>query len=484
MAPYFIGIDIGTQGARVVLTDANGGVISSTEQVFSLNEKSREEQSPKEWWDACYQSLCALLATESAREIKNQIKAIAVTSTSGTVIPIDKNNEPLYNAIMYSDQRSSTQAKVCTNAAIKYHNHGYTAFSMSSGLAKMVWFAETYPELAAGIAKWIHAADYITGKLSDVWAITDCTNAFKSGYDVSGFNWPDYIYTKLPIKKEWLPAVVASGTVIGNITVNLANTFGLPQDVNVTAGITDGCASQIASGAINPGDWNTTIGTTMVIKGVTKNEVLDSLGRLYSHRHPAGYWMPGGASNTGADWVTNEFADNLAELNSEAKKLIPTGHISYPLLQNGERFPMISPQARGFEPKGLNKAQRFSANMEGVAYLERYAYELIEYLSKEKVNAVYTAGGASNSDTWLTIRANVLNRPVYKMKNVSGAVGAAILAASKTYYNSIIEAVAAMVKIEKEVIPQNVLAEKYELNYRKFIDIMQQKGYIRGGFDA
>jgi sugar (pentulose or hexulose) kinase len=51
----------------------------------------------------------------------------------------------------------------------------------------------------------------------------------------------------------------------------------------------------------------------------------------------------------------------------------------------------------------LSKAERFTANMEGVAYLERYAYELIEHLSGEQVNAVYTAGGASNSDAWLTI---------------------------------------------------------------------------------
>ena len=85
------------------------------------------------------------------------------------------------------------------------------------------------------------------------------------------------------------------------------NHLGLPASIQVTVGITDGCASQIASGAVKPGDWNTTIGTTMVIKGVTKKQIVDEEGRIYSHRHPAGYWMPGGASNTGADWVTNEF---------------------------------------------------------------------------------------------------------------------------------------------------------------------------------
>lgn len=483
MRQYFIGIDIGTQGARVVLIDSEGLIISSAEKIFPLNDEAREEQSPLIWWDACQESLSQLL-----KEVKNvdekNIKAIAVTSTSGTVIPLDKDNKPLHNALMYSDKRSAGQAKRCTDAALKYHNSGYTGFNSSSGLAKMVWFGDAYPAKAEKISKWVHAADFITGMLSNKWGITDYTNALKSGYDVSNFRWPEYLYTQLPLKKEWFPDVVPSGTVIGRIEPNVAVKLGLPAAIEVIAGITDGCASQIASGAMNPGDWNTTIGTTMVIKGVTKNEISDPLGRLYSHRHPEGYWMPGGASNTGADWVTNEFGDDLVNLNHEAQKLIPSNNIAYPLRQAGERFPIISPAARGFEPTGLTKAERFTANMEGVAYLERYAYELIEHLSNEKVNAVYTAGGGSNSNAWLTIRSNVLNKPIYKMKHVSGAVGAAILAASKTHFNSIIEAVKALTVIEKEVHPEKEIVDKYEANYKRFIDIMIEKGYMKGSFDA
>jgi sugar (pentulose or hexulose) kinase len=482
MAPYFIGIDIGTQGARVVLMDSIGSIVSSAEQAFPLNDRSREEQSPTEWWNVCYQLLMGILQNK-VKTIRKYIRAIAVTSTSGTVIPIDKNNQPLHNAIMYSDQRSVKQADNCTAMALKYHG-GYSAFNSSSGLAKMIWFQENYPEKADKIERWVHAADFITGMLSSIWGVTDYTNALKSGYDVHQLAWPEYLYTQHSLKKAWLPEVMPSGTVIGCIATDLARQLGLPGDVKITTGITDGCASQIASGAINPGEWNTTIGTTMVIKGVTSKAIFDPLGRLYSHRHPLGYWMPGGASNTGADWVTNEFGNDLDHLNSEAQKLIPADYISYPLRQTGERFPMICPLARGFEPDGLSKAERFAANMEGVAYLERYAYELIEHLSGENVNAVYTAGGASNSPVWLTIRSNVLNRPVYKMKHISGAVGAAILAASTTHYTSIIEAVSKMVLIEKEIHPQKNMAEKYEANYNKFLNVMGNKGYIKGDFNA
>jgi sugar (pentulose or hexulose) kinase len=97
---------------------------------------------------------------------------------------------------------------------------------------------------------------------------------------------------------------------------------------------------------------------------------------------------------------------------------------------------------------------------------------------------VYTAGGASNSDSWLTIRSNVMNKPLYKMKYVSGAVGAAVLAASKTYFSSVIDAVKQLVVIDKEVHPERLLVEKYEANYQKFIQTMIDKGYMKGGFDA
>jgi sugar (pentulose or hexulose) kinase len=477
--PYFIGIDIGTQGIRAVLLDITGHVTASAGQVFALNKASREEQSPDLWWGACLSALKELTA-KAAIDL-NAVVALAVTSTSGTVIPVDENHRPLHNAIMYSDKRSVKQAEQCTAAAIQHYNHGFTAFNTSSGLAKMVWFVETYPEKAAKLHRWVHAADYITGMLSDCWGVTDYTNAFKSGYDVNTYEWPAYLYTHLPLKKEWLPEVLPSGAVIGTLSHAIAGLTGLPATIRVTTGITDGCASQIASGAVKPGDWNTTIGTTMVIKGVTKKQIVDEEGRIYSHRHPAGYWMPGGASNTGADWVTNDFGDNLVALSQAAEKLIPTKLISYPLRQHGERFPMVAPEAVGFEPDGLTMAEKFTANMEGVAYLERYSFELIQSFTNEKINAVFTAGGGSNSEVWLKIRSNVLNLPIYKMKEVSGAVGAAILAASGTHFPSLIDAVAALTNIEKEIHPEAALVAAYAQNYYRFLSLLIQKGYIKEG---
>jgi sugar (pentulose or hexulose) kinase len=176
--------------------------------------------------------------------------------------------------------------------------------------------------------------------------------------------------------------------------------------------------------------------------------------------------------------VSRDFKGGLSELNCQAAVLMPTRHIAWPLLQQGERFPFIAPQARGFAPSGLSEGELFTANMEGVAYVERYAYELIRRLSGEQVQAVFTAGGGSQSDAWLLIRSSVLDLPIYKMRHVSGAVGAAILAASRTYYHTLTEAGQAMTQTEKKILPVPRLVAAYEEGYRQFLKILQDKGYI------
>jgi len=476
--PYFIGIDIGTQGARAVLIDVKGDVLGSSEQAFPLNNQSREEQSPAQWWQHCFVCLQQVIAQVKPAIRLADIQAISVTSTSGTIIPLDKNNQPLHNAIMYSDPRSAEEASYCRKVALAENSNGYTAFNASSGLPKMLWFVNRYPNKVAQLGTFIHAADFIIGKLSGRYDVTDYTNALKSGYDVRKKEWPPYLWEKLPIRRNWLPTVQPGGTTVGAILPELAVAFGLPRTIQIVTGMTDGCAAQIASGAVQVGDWNTTIGTTLVVKGVTTQEIDDPCGRLYCHRHPQGYWMPGGASNTGADWVTRDFGTDLKELTAQAAKLVPTKHLAWPLKQQGERFPFIAPQATGFHPVGLSPAELFAASMEGVAYIEKYAFDVIEQLSGEKVSAVFTAGGGSNSDVWLQIRSNVLQLPVYKMKHVTGAVGAAIIAASQTHFATLTEAAKALTQIEKEVYPQADAAAIYQNNYQQFLDILAAKGYI------
>lgn len=473
----FIGIDVGTQGVRVVAMGDRGEILATQKHSFSLSDY-REEQSPDIWWSTLVGTLQSL-AKELNRSISlKQILALSVTSTSGTVIPLNHNYEPIHAALMYSDKRSVQEAEICRQVSATDDVQEFIPFNTSYGLPKILWFIRNYPEKAEQIRLWCHAGDFIVGKLSGVWGVTDFTNALKTGYDLILEKWPPYIGARLGLPFTWFPKATRSGKVLGSLSPEVSKLTGLPDSILVVAGMTDGCASQVAAGAIKPGEWSTTIGTTMVLKGVTRQRLKDPIGRIYNHKHPQGYWMPGGASNTGADWITRDYrGQDLGKLNQSAERLIPTSWISYPLQQTGERFPFFSADAKGFDPQGLSPEQLYTARMEGVAYLERLSYELIEGASGEIVNKVYTAGGGSLSDVWLKIRSNVLRKPVCKMRYAEGAVGAAVIAASETGFGCLEEAAGQMIRLEKMIEPGQLVGP-YEERYQEFVESLLEKGYF------
>lgn len=466
----FIGVDVGTQGVRVAAIDETGTLVASTRQSFALSDQTNE-QSPEDWWSAVVASLQAVGATLATRRDLAPV-ALSVTSTSGTVVPLDDSYRFLHNALMYSDKRATEEAAEL--AALS----PTLGANSSWALPKLLWFSRQFPDVSSHIRAWRHAGDVILGRLTGIWDATDLTSALKTGFDPVAMDWPVSLFDELRLPRSWFPDVLPSGTVIGGLTPAVITATGLPGAILVTTGMTDGCASQVASGAVRPGDWNTTIGTTMVVKGVTRRRIDDPLGRVYSHRHPDGYWLPGGASNTGADWIARDYdAAQLPMLDEVAESLIPTGAIAYPLRQPGERFPFIAADAIGFDPPGLGEPALYAARLEGVAYLERLALDLLADLSGEQIKAVYTAGGGSQNDLWLRIRSNVLQRAIHRAELSEGAVGAAIVAATGTRFGSLTTAAAALIKISTTVEP-DVLTDQYQDGYRRFVDALHERGYL------
>lgn len=465
----FIGVDIGTQGVRAVAVDDIGSVVANARESFPAI--SSEEQSPESWWSAVIAALRSIGSTLSWANELTPV-ALSVTSTSGTIIPLDAEFRPLHNALMYADKRSSAQA-----ARIEQRAPDLGA-NTSWGLPKIVWFQAEFPDIAERIAAWRHAADFVLGRITGRWDVTDITSALKSGYDTVADRWPATLLAELGVDSRRLPRVVASGTVLGTILPEIAETTGLPVSVLVTTGMTDGCASQVATGAVRLGDWNTTIGTTLVVKGVTTRRLSDPLSGIYSHRHPDGGWMPGGASNTGAEWVARDYAGrDLKWLEGVAATRVPTGEIAYPLRQSGERFPFRSAIARGFDPDGIDDAALYAARMEGTAYLERMAFERLDLLAGELVRAIFAAGGGSRSDLWLRIRANVLGRPIYRASNGEAALGAAVIAAAGSRFGSLQAAAAALTSTESTIEPDR-LVPAYDDGYRRFVEELTRRGYL------
>jgi len=485
----FCGLDVGTQGARCILVTERGRVLGEGEcpyrspTVAGLPEGWFEQQ-PVDWLEATTLAVRrALNQLQSSTGRPAPLKAIGVTSTSGTLCAVAEDGRPLAPAIMYNDSRSEQEARLVQEAGSELAASLGYRFSASFALPKLLWLRKHRLRLFAQAAHFISPTDFIIGWLTGNWGRTDQTNALKYGYDLLRERWPAFISTRLGLPVEKLPQVQTSGEEAGRLLPRRAAELGLPPDTPVAAGLTDGCASQISSGAVSPGEFNTTIGTTLVVKGVSRKLLLDPQGRIYCHRHPQGWWLPGGASNTGAECIAREFGPQERErLDRLALSRSPTGVVAYPLMRRGERFPFSCPEAEGFiigEPAG--RAELFTAYLEGVACLERLAFEVLEELGAPVGEAIYSAGGGSQSDAWLQIRADTLGRTILRPAVTGAAMGAAIIAAVMSGLGALEQAARAMVRIEREVGPRKGTSGPYEAQYERFKEECRRRGYLGGG---
>ncbi len=467
MPTIFCGIDLGTQGARCALVRDDGHLVGKAERPLPAPAAGRSgpaplpegwsEQEPGAWLQAVEEAVReALSQLNTAPPIVDHVVAVGVTGTSGTLVALDAGHRPVLPAIMYNDARSRRQAERVQDAGADLSARLGYRFGSSFGLPKILWLKEQHPDAYGRAALFVSPTDFIIGHLTGEWGLSDQTNMLKFGYDLLEDRWPAFIADDLGIDPDRLPRVQTSGSLVGQVTREAAARTGLPVGVPVVAGMTDGCASQVSSGAVAPGQWNTTLGTTMVVKGVSRELVLDPFGRVYCHRHPAGWWLPGGASNTGCECLANEFGDEeTAARSATALDHAPTSLVAYPLARRGERFPFSAPDAEGFligEPR--DRDELFVAYLEGVACLERLAYETLDELGAEVEGGIFSAGGGSRSDAWLQIRADVLGRPVLRPEQTGAATGAAILAAALEHYEGLEAAARAMVRVEKEIAPR------------------------------
>lgn len=472
MSELFLGLDLGTQGVRAVIIDRDGNIISSSEDIFRENSTD-----PSFWWK--FSKECLGLAISRLKK-DDKILSFAVTSTSGTVVCVDNRGEPLIPALMYNDPRGAEESKILNEQLKELTEKLGYKFNASYALSKILWLKNNLPDVYKKTKYFLSPTDFINFKLTGVLGITDHTNALKFGFDLLDYTWCPSI-DELGIEIDRLPKVTAPGEFIGNIRQDLLEEFGINYNIPVFTGLTDGTSGQIASGAVKVGEFSTTLGTTLVIKGVSSSLIKDPLGRFYSHLHPEkNRWFPGGSSNVGGEALEKVFpGENFRELDKKIENLIPGSLIVYPLVREGERFPFVNPKATGFVVGNpSSREELYLGYLEGIAYVERLCYEILSKAGVESSDTIYTVGGGSKSLIWLKIRANVMNKILKRPKSATSGMGVAILGASKTFYNSLDSAVSSMVKIDLEVEPDKKLVPMYEERYRRFIDSLSERNYL------
>jgi xylulokinase len=477
-----IGIDLGTQGVRAVAVTKSGALAANADQNLPMqaayHATGLHEQDPTIWWECTHSCLRRLI---SALPQSTSIEGVCIDSTSGSLVLVNDRGEVLMPAIMYNDTRSSPYVDQVHEAGRSLEQRLGYSFSASFALPKMVWVRHEKPDLMAKPMRFISETDFIVGKLSGTWQHSDFSNMLKFGYDLLEMRWPSFIETQLGIPLEALPEVVPPGTPITAVSSQGSAETRLPTGTPIIAGATDGTAAQISSGAVGVGAWNAALGTTLVLKGITDQLLIDPLQRIYCHRHPEEGWMPGGASNTGADWITADYPGTDPEaLNLKAQEVVPTSLLRYPLLQPGERFPFASAQARGFILGSYaEEIEAYAAGLEGVALIEKLAFDTLAEIGAPVTDTIHITGGGARSSLWSHIRASVLDKKLLRPQIAHAGMGAALLAARAVWFNSLQEAVKEIVHIDQEFSPIPEWRGAYQDKYQKFRAELLKRGYLR-----
>jgi len=451
LSSYVLGIDIGTSGVRCLVVDETGHIVARASASLPAPKIAgpRHEQDAELWWAGTVEALkgaCRDLRMNGGRP--ENILALCVDATSGTIVPVDSSLKPLGNGLMYNDARAHQEAERLNHAGQKTLQHLGYRFNASFSLAKILWLMENEPVLMAKTYKVLHQSDFITSRLTASskrygQCLSDWSNALKSGYDILEQCWPDYI-TGIGMDIAKLPEVKKTGQSLGTLSGDMAVTFDLNPACLIVGGMTDGTAGCVASGANKIGDMNTTLGTTIVWKMITSGLVCDPEGRLYSHRHPGGGFLPGGAGNSGGEGLSSFFQGVPKEMDEHLARLVagitpgpPTGTITYPLASPGERFPFVDSNFAPFTTS--SKAEEillYRSCLEGIACIERWGYEIGAGLGAECSGEVWTTGKGADIDPWLQIRADILDRPVCRAAHPESAYGAALVAAMKIWFDS------------------------------------------------
>lgn len=472
--PVWVGVDLGTQSIRVLAVDGAGHTVAGARRTLrGTRKEERHEQDPVSWWDLTASALGEVTAALDGRPVG----AVAICATSGTVLLAGPDGEPRTPALMYDDSRASGLAFVAQEAGAElWQRLGYR-MQPAWALPKLLWWQEN-GHLRPG-SRLVHQPDFVAARLVGHPVATDASHALKTGYDLIEDRWPTDVLDRLNLDPAVLPPVVRPGSTLGVVGESGAERTGLAPGTPVVAGMTDGCAAQLAAGALAVGTWNSVLGTTLALKGVSVALPHDPTGAVYSHRAPHDdLWLPGGASSTGAGAIRTLFPDaDLAALTAAAAQVrdVP---LCYPLVGQGERFPFVAPDAHGFLGDGPlavtgDPARVFAAVCTGIAHVERLSFELLAPGGPE---GVAFTGGAARNEWWNQLRCDVLGVPVRLPENPEPALGMAVLAAGATA-GDIPAAAAALVRIRRVLEPDPGRHAALTPAYHDFVAALVERGW-------
>ena len=476
----YIGIDLGTSSVKLLLLSEEGRILASAtvDYPISYPRSGWAEQNPEDWYIGVVKGIQKLLLGQD----KSLVKGISLGGQMHGLVILDKQDNVIRPCILWNDGRTQKQTDYLNAVIGKQKLSECTANIAFAGFTapKLLWVKENEPENFAKIEKIMLPKDYIVYRLCGVHS-TDYSDA--SGMlllDVKNRKWNKDMCDICGISVGQLPKLYESFEVVGTIKKDIADEFGLSDQVVMCAGAGDNAAAAVGTGTVRAGNCNISLGTSGTVFIVGNGFSVDNKNALHSFCHANGGYHLMGCMLSAAS-CNNWWSDNIlrtsnydAEQQGLESLMGKNGTFFLPYLM-GERSPHNDVNARGafigMRPD-TTRGEMTLAVLEGVAFALRDCVEVAKS-NGVTVTSTRICGGGARSELWRNIIANVLNIPVESPVIEEGpAYGAAVLAmVGSGKYRTVENAANALVKINERILPNDRIVTEYENRYLIFKEL-------------
>ncbi len=233
---YILALDQGTTSSRALLVDREGNVRSVAQKEFRqiFPKTSWVEHDPNEIWSS--QAGVAAEAMAKMNIDGSQVAAIGISNQRETAIVWDrKTGEPIYNAIVWQDRRTSGFCDELKKAGLAEKIRQKTGLVLDAyfSATKVRWILDN----VSGARKRAQAGDLAFGTVDSwlVWKltdgrvhVTDVSNASRTLlFNIHEQEWDEELCKLFDVPLSMLPEVKSSSEVVG-ARGTMAGTAGIP----------------------------------------------------------------------------------------------------------------------------------------------------------------------------------------------------------------------------------------------------------------
>jgi len=492
MAKYLAGIDVGTTGARCTLFDFEGNSIGGEYREYGADypRPGWVEQDGLLLIEKTMEACKAAIAGSGVKP--EEIASIGFSTQRSVTCPVDSDGIPVCPTLSWQDARTGAEVEDMRKLidADEYYEISGLPMGATWIITKVLWMRKNAPELYEKTHKFVQNQDLILKAFGVDGFHTDTSDmAFYGTWDVKEVAWSKKLLDSFDVNESMFGAPTRPGTQVGSVGKAVSGKTGFAVGTPICVGAGDQNCSVVGMGAINAGMGTVTLGTAGLAILCVDKPVPGFGGMMITNHAIAGKWEIEGLSNAAASsyrWFRDVVGTAELEkesqtgksayqyLNELAEKAPPgsKGVLYLPYLATAAT-PRWNPDARSAFI-GLSfahgRAEMTRAVMEGVVLEIRDMME--GWLRKGmQVDVLRIGGGATKSDLWNQIQADVYGRPVQTLKvGESTAMGAALLGGvGAGVFSSIKEGVEAMVKVAGEVEPDMERHKRYEQMYEAYV---------------